>query len=370
MGALVGAVVGLPALRLKHLYLAIATLAFQQIFQWGVGHSPLLLQGQVMSLPRPVVFGTEIGYFQHNVFWYYVSLTLLVLLSVAWRNILRSRYGRALVAVRDNDRAADAMGINPGTTKVLAFAMGSFCAVAGALYAYLYRGAQVEDYTLPVSIKFLAMAIVGGLGSLPGASSGPPSSSTSTRGRPGLGTISPGCSPRWRGWTSARPCARSPSASSSSSSSSTSPGPRELLAAGAQLLPPLALQVLGPSVLRTRGGEPPVKGEAMKRTLGTLAILGLLAALGSAPAQQKTINLGWSGAITGPTSDAGSKYALGISDYCRYANDRNLVAGYDLRCEVRDDNYDNSKTQRNVEDFSQNVKVAGFLGYSTAAAYR
>ena len=174
MGAIVGAVVGLPSLRLKHLYLAIATLAFQQIFQWTVGHWPLLLQGQVMSMPKPVIFGLEIGYFQHNIFWYYVTLFFVIVLALAWRNILRSRYGRALVAVRDNDRAADAMGIDPGMTKVMAFAIGSFYAgIAGALFAYLYRGAQVEDYTLAVSIKFLAMSIVGGLGSLPGSFFGP-----------------------------------------------------------------------------------------------------------------------------------------------------------------------------------------------------
>jgi branched-chain amino acid transport system permease protein len=91
-------------------------------------------------------------------------------LTLAWRNIMRSKFGRSLVAVRDNDRAADAMGIDPGQTKVMAFVLGSFYAgIAGALFAYLYRAAQVEDYNLAVSIKFLAMSIVGGLGSIPGA---------------------------------------------------------------------------------------------------------------------------------------------------------------------------------------------------------
>jgi branched-chain amino acid transport system permease protein len=166
----IGAIVGLPSLRLKHLYLAIATIAFQQIFQWGVGHSTFLKQGEAILMPKPVIFGTEIGFFQHNRFWYYVILVCLVLLTLAWRNLMRSKYGRSLVAVRDNDRAADAMGINPGATKVMAFVIcGFYAGIAGALFAYLYRAAQVEDYTLAVSIKFLAMSIVGGLGSIPGA---------------------------------------------------------------------------------------------------------------------------------------------------------------------------------------------------------
>lgn len=174
VGALFGAVVGLPSLRLKYLYLAIATLAFQVIFEWGVGHSPALEQGGAIGLPRPVVFGIEIARAQHNAFWYYVSLGVLVAMFLAWRNLLRSRFGRSLVAVRDNDRAADAMGINPGATKVMAFALGGlYAGVAGGLFAYLSRAVVIEDYTLPVSIKLLAMAIVGGLGSLPGSLLGP-----------------------------------------------------------------------------------------------------------------------------------------------------------------------------------------------------
>lgn len=170
VSAVFGGIVGLPSMRLKHLYLAIATIAFQQIFRWSVGHSDLLQQGQSINMPAPVIFGTVIGYASHNKFWYYVALFFVILLALIWRNLMRSKFGRSLVAVRDNDRAADAMGINPGTTKVMAFILGSFYAgIAGALFAYLYRGAQVEDYTLAVSIKFLAMAIVGGLGSLPGA---------------------------------------------------------------------------------------------------------------------------------------------------------------------------------------------------------
>jgi len=99
-----------------------------------------------------------------------VSLATLVVLALFWRNLLRTRYGRALVAVRDNDRAADAMGMDPGRTKLFAFALGAFYAgVAGVLYAYLSRAVVIEDYVFAHSVKYLAMAIVGGLGTLVGS---------------------------------------------------------------------------------------------------------------------------------------------------------------------------------------------------------
>ncbi len=172
--AVAGGIVGIPSLRIKHLYLAIATLAFQIIFEWTVGHSTILKQGGAIPLPRVEFWDYRVGYKNHYYFWYYVILLVVVVLAFAFRNLLRTRFGRALVAVRDNDRAADAMGMHPGLTKIFAFALGGFYAgVAGALYAYLSRAVVIEDYMLPVSIKFLAMAIVGGLGSLVGSFLGP-----------------------------------------------------------------------------------------------------------------------------------------------------------------------------------------------------
>ncbi|MEZ4629506.1 MAG: branched-chain amino acid ABC transporter permease [Deinococcales bacterium] len=174
VAALVGAFVGLPSLRLKHLYLAIATLAFQVIFVWTVGHLPWLEQGGSIRLPRIDFFGTQVRSAFVGPFFYYFAFAVLVLMAIAMRNILRSKYGRALVAVRDNDRAADAMGIDPGMTKVMAFAISGFYAgVAGALLA-LYNGSVIiESFELHVSIDFLAMAIVGGLGTMVGSLIGP-----------------------------------------------------------------------------------------------------------------------------------------------------------------------------------------------------
>ncbi len=174
VGAVFGAFVGLPALRLKHLYLAIATLSFQMIFQWTINIMTFFDQGQMISIGRVFWFSGKIGRKQHYLFWYYVILVIVVILGFAVRNLLRTRYGRCLVAVRDNDRAADAMGMHPGLTKVYAFALsGFFAGIAGALHAYLWRGVGYESFTLHHSIIYLAMAIVGGLGTLVGCFFGP-----------------------------------------------------------------------------------------------------------------------------------------------------------------------------------------------------
>lgn len=175
VAAAVGAFVGLPSMRLKHLYLAIATLAFQIVFTWTVGHLPWLNQGGSIRIPRVEFFGNTIsGSTTIGPFYYYFALAVVVVMAIAMRNMLRGKFGRALIAVRDNDRAADAMGINPGATKVLSFAIAGFYAgVAGALLVMYNGSVIVESFGLGVSIDFLAMAIIGGLGTMVGSMIGP-----------------------------------------------------------------------------------------------------------------------------------------------------------------------------------------------------
>ena len=174
VGGVFGAIVGLPALRLKHLYLAIATLSFQMIFEWFIQIMTFFNQGQTIYIGRVFFLTGEVGRDNHYLFWYYAVLTIIVFVGFGVRNLLKTRYGRCLVAVRDNDRAADAMGMHPGLTKVYAFALAGFLAgIAGGLHAYLYRGVGFESFTLHHSISFLAMAIVGGLGTLNGSFWGP-----------------------------------------------------------------------------------------------------------------------------------------------------------------------------------------------------
>jgi branched-chain amino acid transport system permease protein len=174
MGAVFGAIVGLPAMRLKHLYLAIATLSFQMIFSWTINFLEFFNQGQTIAISRVFWFAGKLGRKDHYLFWYYVLLVVVVFSGFMVRNLLRTRYGRCLSAVRDNDRAADAMGMHPGLTKVYAFGLaGFFAGMAGALHAYVYRGVGFESFTLHHSITYLAMAIVGGLGTLHGSFWGP-----------------------------------------------------------------------------------------------------------------------------------------------------------------------------------------------------
>ncbi|MEH0020659.1 MAG: branched-chain amino acid ABC transporter permease [Desulfobacter sp.] len=173
-GAAFGGLVGLPAFRLKHLYLAIATLSFQMIFQWVINFMTFFNQGQTISVGRVFWITGKVGRRDHYEFWYYVILVIVILLGFGIRNLLKTKYGRSLIAVRDNDRAADAMGMHPGLTKVYAFALaGFFAGVAGALHAYVYRGVGFESFTLHESVSYLAMAIVGGLGTLNGSFWGP-----------------------------------------------------------------------------------------------------------------------------------------------------------------------------------------------------
>jgi branched-chain amino acid transport system permease protein len=166
--AAVGAFFGLPALRLKGLYLAIATLASQQIIVWLITHWDFLTGGVDALVLEPVtVFGwTPTG----DRDWYWVIVTFAALATITATNLFRTSVGRAFVAIRDHDIAAEVIGVDPARYKVLAFAVSSaFVGLAGALTAYWTQILTWERFTLDVSILYLAMIIVGGLGSISGS---------------------------------------------------------------------------------------------------------------------------------------------------------------------------------------------------------
>src|SRR5712671_3110851 len=127
MAALIGVVVGMPSLRIKGLYLAIATLAGQLIIEWTINHVPALSGGAQASIEvdRPSLFGVSFNTQGHL---YFFLLFFAVLAIVATLNLVRSRIGRAFVAVRDQDIAAEIIGINIYRYKLLAFAISSFYA--------------------------------------------------------------------------------------------------------------------------------------------------------------------------------------------------------------------------------------------------
>jgi branched-chain amino acid transport system permease protein len=169
MAALIGVLVGIPSLRIKGLYLAIATLAGQLIIEWTINHVPAISGGAQASIqvPRPHLLGLTLDS-QSRLYFFLLFFAILAI--VATLNLVRSRIGRAFVAVRDQDIAAEIIGINIFRYKLLSFAISSFYAgVCGVLYTYYFGIANYEQFQLIVSIDYLAMIIIGGLGSVLGS---------------------------------------------------------------------------------------------------------------------------------------------------------------------------------------------------------
>src|SRR5438552_2200824 len=169
MAALIGTLFGIPSLRIKGLYLAIATLAAQLIIEWTINHVHWIGGGAQSSIyvETPTFLGLA---FSNEFRRYYLILTFFLLAYFAAQNLVRSRVGRAFIAIRDRDVAAEIIGVNIFKYKLLAFAVSSFYAgVAGALWTYYLRIANYEHFTLTTSVSYLAMIIIGGLGSVLGS---------------------------------------------------------------------------------------------------------------------------------------------------------------------------------------------------------
>src|SRR5512134_3333286 len=169
--AAVGIVFGLPSLRIKGFYLAVATLACQffvlwalQRIGWFTNHSA----SGVITAQKIEILGYA---FDTPVSKYLITLVIVAVLALAAKNIMRSETGRKFMAVRDMDLAAEVIGIRMMQTKLLAFAISSFyCGVAGALYAFAYLGTvEPEAFNLDLSFRILFMVIIGGAGSILGS---------------------------------------------------------------------------------------------------------------------------------------------------------------------------------------------------------
>ncbi|HEX7372702.1 MAG TPA: branched-chain amino acid ABC transporter permease [Thermodesulfobacteriota bacterium] len=162
-----GLLVGIPSLRIKGFYLMVATLAFQFIIEYTIIHWESLTRGiRGIELPAPHLFGLSLG--KHYAYFYFLFL-LVAFFMWGLKNLNRSKIGRAFIAIRDNDVSAEIIGIPVFRYKLLAFAISSFFAgMAGALFSALQRSAIPEDYTFLKSIEYLAMVLIGGLGSLLG----------------------------------------------------------------------------------------------------------------------------------------------------------------------------------------------------------
>jgi branched-chain amino acid transport system permease protein len=166
--AAAGMLLGIPALRLKGPYLAIATLGFQVAVDQLLGRWDAVTGGRMgLGVPYPEIGPISLADPRRYVL---VCLAFAALTIVAARNLTRSRVGRAFVAIRDNETAAEAAGVNLVRYKVTAFAISAgITGIAGGLYAHLVDRINPASFGLPMSIELLVMVLVGGLGSILGS---------------------------------------------------------------------------------------------------------------------------------------------------------------------------------------------------------
>jgi branched-chain amino acid transport system permease protein len=175
IAAAVGVVFGIPSLRIKGFYLAVATLAAQFFLVWLFNKvawfTNYASSGTITAPPRTVLGVMVTGPESTASARYVTALALVVVLGVVAKNLVRGRVGRSWMAIRDRDIAAEIIGIRPLRTKLLAFAVSSFyCGVAGAEFVFLYLGsAETLAFDIALSFLVLFMVIIGGLGSVLGS---------------------------------------------------------------------------------------------------------------------------------------------------------------------------------------------------------
>lgn len=168
LSAISGILVGLPSVRLKGFYLALSTIAFQFIVYWLLFKADALTGGGFgLAIPGVKIFGLS---FDTRLRVAYLCITSVLILAYFAKSIARTKTGRSFIAVRDNDLAAEVMGIALTKTKLTAFIISSiYAGIAGALYALYFRWLMPDLFTLVHSVWYLAMVIVGGMGSIVGS---------------------------------------------------------------------------------------------------------------------------------------------------------------------------------------------------------
>ena len=165
--ALTGLIFGLPSLRVKGFYLVIATVAAQFIIIYLLSHLPWFSGSTGMTVSAPQLGSIDFASRQN---YYYINLGVAGIMLFLAKNLARSDIGRAFIAIRDNDLAAEVLGIDTFRYKLLAFVISAFYAgIAGCLLGFYTRYIQFEQYSLMDSIWQLGMLIVGGMGSSMGA---------------------------------------------------------------------------------------------------------------------------------------------------------------------------------------------------------
>lgn len=165
---LAGLLIGLPAIRVSGLHLAMVTLAFAIVTEHAIGRWKSLTGGHSgLAVPDPTIFGLSLGGTRA---FYFLCLVVLVLVLLGLLNLMRSSIGRALIGVRDSEAAAHGLGIAVSRYKVLAFVMSAaISGVAGGLLAHQNQFITPEGFGLSLSLQLVLMVFIGGLGSLRGA---------------------------------------------------------------------------------------------------------------------------------------------------------------------------------------------------------
>ena len=169
MAGFSGLLLGLPTLRLSGTYLAIATLGFGEIVRMVLLNWDSVTNGPmgILKIPRPVLFGVELGI--KNGGLYYLILFLLLLVIAFCYLIIHSKIGRAFVSIREDELAATLMGINTTRYKVLAFVLSAFISgISGSFYAHMVRYIDPNTFVFDTSIMIISIVILGGMGTLRG----------------------------------------------------------------------------------------------------------------------------------------------------------------------------------------------------------
>ncbi|KPK29416.1 MAG: hypothetical protein AMK69_06635 [Nitrospira bacterium SG8_3] len=164
--ALIGMIVGIPSLRLKGLYLALATVAFHLIVEYILHHWDLTQGDMGMAVEGAAIGGYQFATEQQ---YFYLTMIITVLAVLCAKNIVRSKFGRSFMAIRDRDIAAEALGIDLAKYKVIAFGVSAFYAgVAGCLTAHYQKWIVPGGFDLFLSLAYIAMIIIGGVGTILG----------------------------------------------------------------------------------------------------------------------------------------------------------------------------------------------------------
>lgn len=164
-----GFLLGLPSLRLEGPYLAIATMGFGMAATTVIKHAEFFGGRMGMQAPKLYLLGTPMK----DIHFYYLILGIGILLVIGAIKLFKTKVGRAFIAIRDSDVAAETMGVNLTYYKTLSFAVSAFyTGIAGGLYAFILGFINPEGFHIIMSITFLAMVVVGGLGSIMGSIAG------------------------------------------------------------------------------------------------------------------------------------------------------------------------------------------------------